>query len=280
MIIFTNSESLYRYRQFAGNVNKKTGFVPTMGALHQGHISLVKHAMQVCDVVVVSIFVNPTQFTQPEDLAKYPRTTASDIKMLEAAGCHILYLPNTQSIYPRHYSRKTVDIGPAENILEGFYRPGHFKGVVEVVDILLNHVNPAILFLGQKDFQQCHVLAQFVHTHLPHINIEALPTMRHADGLAMSSRNTRLNDEERALAPLLYKTLLHLKNNIVPGDNTLIFTSAIDTLNNSGFKTEYLVMVRQHDLQEISSWDGQTPFVIAAAAYLGPVRLIDNITWP
>jgi pantoate--beta-alanine ligase len=255
-----------------------TGFVPTMGALHNGHITLIKKATTENDLVICSIFVNPTQFNDPKDFEKYPVTIEQDIYLLEKAGCGVLFLPAVDEIYPgglktpRHF-----ELGFLETILEGKYRPGHFQGVCQVVHRLLQIVLPEKLYLGQKDFQQCMVLKKMAATSFPSLKIVICPTQREADGLAMSSRNKRLNKEGRKQAVEIYSTLQFIKNNIKPGDVKHLKQTAIEYLTTEGFKVDYVEIANADTLQLLDVWDGKELIVVLIAAFVNDVRLIDNL---
>jgi len=198
MILFKRSEDLQQWVLEQKNKGQITGFVPTMGALHEGHIQLIKACRSMVDQTVCSIFVNPVQFNNPEDFEKYPVSIEKDIQMLHEAGTDVLFLPSVEEIYPQGKTGlETYDLGPLETLLEGRYRPGHFQGVAQVMSRLLKLVQPDHLFMGQKDFQQCLVVQRLIEImHLP-VQLHTVPTVREADGLAQSSRNRRLTAEQR-----------------------------------------------------------------------------------
>ncbi|MEO7044579.1 MAG: pantoate--beta-alanine ligase [Ferruginibacter sp.] len=253
------------------------GFVPTMGALHQGHITLIKHCKKNTDICICSIFVNPTQFNNKADFEKYPVTIDNDIDMLEASGCDVLFLPTVKEMYPANAIAFHFKLGYLEKILEGKYRPGHFQGVCQVVDKLLSIVTPDILFIGQKDYQQCMVIKKLVQLKKYPVKIEIVPTIREKSGLAMSSRNMRLTKAEKINAVNISKTLLQIKDNIKPGDITILKNSAKQKLDAAGFKTDYVEIANAGTLKIIETWDGKTPLVALVAAYLNEIRLIDNM---
>ena len=278
MIIFKLDEQIKKYIEKLKDAGKSIGFVPTMGALHEGHIQLVKEAVRNCDICVVSIFINPTQFNVKEDLTNYPITTSEDINLLEKNGCHILYLPTEEVIYPSNgVSSISHHIGPMEHLLEGVFRPGHYKGVVQVVNILLETISPNILFLGAKDYQQCRVLTQFVAMNFSNIKVEIVPTVRAESGLALSSRNRRLSAAELIIAPIIYKSLLNIKKQLKPGDLSPLEKEATSTLIKNGLQPEYVVIADATNLEKIKNWNGTTKLVALIAAKLGAVRLIDNL---
>jgi len=251
--------------------------VPTMGALHQGHISLMDACKRENTVCVASIFINPAQFNNARDFQKYPVTIESDIDMLEAAGCDILFLPSTDEIYPPGINAINYNIGPLETMLEGKFRPGHFQGVARVVDKLLSIVLPDNLYLGQKDYQQCMVISKLMKDKNYIASIHICPIVRETDGLAMSSRNMRLNEMERKVAPAIYKILLNIKQNFKPGDLDAIKKEAATSLNQLGFKTDYVEIVNADTLSTLNEWDGKTKAVALVAAYINEIRLIDNL---
>ncbi len=249
-----------------------------MGALHQGHFSLLQKSNETADKTVCSIFVNPTQFNNAEDFAKYPVNTEHDIYLLEKWKCDVLFLPNVNEIYPSEESkRESFDLGDIENILEGKYRPGHFQGVCMVVKSLLQIVSPTWLFAGQKDYQQCLVLQKLIQIINSKTELVICPTVREKDGLAMSSRNQRLNEDERRTAPGIFEMLTYIKQQVKPGSLQYLKEIGVDVLNRKGFKTDYVEIANAANLQTADVWDGRLPLVILTAAYLNNIRLIDNI---
>ncbi len=256
------------------------GFVPTMGALHAGHISLINACRIESKLTVCSIFVNPTQFSDPTDLEKYPSTLDADIDRLEANGCDLLFLPSVEDIYPDSPIKiKHYDLGILELILEGAFRPGHFQGVCMAVEKLLNIVQPCKLFLGQKDYQQCMVIKKLIEImgQSDHIELKVCPTLRESDGLAMSSRNLRLNEAEREKAVVISRVLTMIKNQIKPGDISGLISSAEFILADEGFRVDYLIVADNEDLSEVDNWNGKQKLVALVAAYVNDVRLIDNM---
>ncbi len=278
MIVFKKAAELTAFLSKKAAQGNKIGFAPTMGALHQGHISLISNARAAAQITVSSIFVNPTQFNDPKDFEKYPVTIDRDIDMLEKAGCDVLFLPSVKEVYPNgmaglpHYN-----LGYLETVLEGKYRPGHFQGVCQVVYRLLDIVKPDILFLGQKDYQQCMVIKKLIEITGLKTSVTICPTLREADGLAMSSRNMRLNAEERKKAVCISQVLSFIKKEIKPGYLEDIKDRAANYLNTEGFRVDYVEIADAATLQIQEFWDGKTPLVILAAAYLNEVRLIDNM---
>jgi pantoate--beta-alanine ligase len=248
-----------------------------MGALHAGHISLIEECKRENAVTVCSIFVNPTQFNNPADFEKYPITIESDIDKLEAAGCDILFLPSVTEIYPPGMSKSHYDLGYLETVLEGHYRPGHFQGVCMVVDRLLSIVQPTMLYLGQKDYQQCMVISKLVALKNFDTTIRISATIRETDGLAMSSRNVRLNEQERKQALNIYAAMNMIKNEMVPGKLQALKEKATRFLTEHGFKVDYVDIANAKNLALLEEWDGRQKVVVLVAAYLQEVRLIDNL---
>jgi pantoate--beta-alanine ligase len=261
----------------AAAAGKRISFVPTMGALHAGHASLIEAASQFGDVVVVSIFVNPTQFGKNEDFSKYPRMLDADVQKVAAAGGAIIYAPTEQDIYPQGFS-SSISVGHLGQILEGAHRPGHFDGVATVVAKLLLRILPQAALFGEKDYQQLCVIRKLVRELDMPINIVGMPTIRESDGLAMSSRNMYLSKEERALAPKIYETLMRISQYVTGsggGDVKTVIAKEIDYLNASGFKVDYVELRKAHTLEPMETLDGEGRLLVAA--WLGNTRLIDNI---
>ena len=278
MVIFHHSEDIIKFLKISRKPGSKTGFVPTMGALHAGHLSLIEQCKSQSGFTVCSIFVNPTQFNDPNDYEKYPVTLDNDIVLLEKAGCDALFVPSVKEIYPSGVSLLPhYDLGYLETVLEGKYRPGHFQGVCQVVQRLLEIVEPDVLFLGQKDFQQCMVIKRMTElTNLP-VTITICSTLREADGLAMSSRNMRLNETERKTAVKIYETLTMMKQQLQPGSVMQIKQAATEYLLNEGFRPDYTEFANAGTLELVDDWNGTDKMVALIAAYLNDVRLIDNM---
>lgn len=256
---------------------KTIGFVPTMGALHKGHIALLKRAIQTCDVAVASVFVNPTQFNNPTDYTTYPRTVSDDLLLLEDAGCYAVFLPEVVDMYPSP-TCSAIDVGRLNSVYEGKHRPGHFSGVALVVVKLLNMVQPTHAFFGTKDLQQVAVVRQVVHDLSLPVQVVECPTLREPDGLAMSSRNMLLSKSGRQLAPALHASLQSVRKGYLQGilDQTSIETTVLE---NKGFKVEYLDVVHKGTFRKPGPHDSFTDgnFHVVIAAWLEQVRLIDNI---
>lgn len=257
----------------------KIGFVPTMGALHQGHISLVETSKKRSNITIVSIFVNPTQFNDPKDLEKYPRPIEQDIQMLEAAGCDILYLPEASDIYgPVTQVTDKFDLAGFDLELEGASRPGHFAGVAQVVKILLEITRPDILFLGQKDFQQCLILTQLINSLKMPVELVMCPIYREPHGLAMSSRNVRLNPQIRLKAGAIYASLQYaaaMVNILTPNEIQHAATAALNTLE--GFNVDYFLLLNADNLKPITPETPANRIVIITAVIVDGVRLLDNM---
>jgi len=278
MILFKHPNALSSFLQNGSIPHNSIGFVPTMGALHNGHISLIQTARLENELVVASIFVNPTQFTELSDFEKYPSTIEADILKLEKAGCDILFLPSVANMYPNGSSpSQQYDLGHLDNILEGKFRPGHFQGVCQIVHLLLNIISPGKLYLGQKDFQQCLVIKKMISLIGMDTSVIICPTQREPDGLAMSSRNVRLSLLERQKAANLFKTLSYIKENIQLEDLENLKQKAQATLIEKGFKVEYVAISKAQTLETIQNWDGKSTLVALVAAYINQVRLIDNL---
>jgi pantoate--beta-alanine ligase len=254
------------------------GFVPTMGALHKGHISLIEASKQKAQVTICSIFVNPTQFNNASDFEKYPITIEKDIELLKTAGCDVLFLPTSKQIYPDGFdTTSTFELGFLDTILEGQYRSGHFNGVCMVVKRLLQIVQPNFLLLGQKDYQQCMVIKKLITITNIKTQVFICPTLREQNGLAMSSRNMRLTEIEKQHAAILFVTLNNIKNNLQAGDVTYLTKQAKTFLTEKGFKVDYVEIADANNLTIINNWDGKTKLVALVAAYINEVRLIDNM---
>lgn len=280
MILFKKSNDLHKWLEGQRKKGNKIGFAPTMGALHTGHISLINASKKHNTVTVCSIFVNPSQFNDPKDFEKYPVTIEKDIAMLEEAGCDILFLPSVKEIYPIGYTeKKDYDLGFLETVLEGKFRPGHFQGVCMVVHRLLDIVRPDNLYLGQKDYQQCMVIKRLIQLMgmSDKIKLNISPTLRETDGLAMSSRNMRLNESERNTAATIWQCLSMIKTEIKPGHLDGLLEKGNGMLLKAGFKPDYLEIADAGDLSPVRKWDGKQKLVALVAAFLNEVRLIDNM---
>lgn len=266
-------EQLFFYRTTGSSI----GFVPTMGALHQGHVELMNCSRKENNAVVVSIFVNPTQFNNPNDLRNYPRTVEQDLRKCEQAGVDLVFLPEVEEMYPTPDNR-IFDFGILDKVMEGKHRPGHFNGVAQIVSKLFDAVKPTKAYFGQKDFQQLAIIKKMVSDLKYEVDIIAYPTIREVDGLAMSSRNLLLSSEQRASAPLIAKTLLEARNQ---KEKLNVFETkewVIMTINNDPqLRVEYFEISNSKTLEPLQSWLDTSSVVGCIAVQVGSVRLIDNI---
>jgi pantoate--beta-alanine ligase len=248
-----------------------------MGALHDGHISLITKTSELCDRVVCSIFVNPTQFNDPSDYEKYPVTVESDMHMLALAGADFLFLPDVSEIYPEGIGNPThYDLGSLDRILEGEHRPGHFQGVCRVVHRLLTITKPDVLVMGSKDFQQCMVCRRLIEIESLPVRLVTAETVRETNGLAMSSRNRRLSEAGREKASAIHSVLTRWKSALGKAPIGELETEALSRLESEGFKPEYACIRDPYTLEPVGEWDGTRPLVGLVAAWLEEVRLIDN----
>lgn len=277
MKVVTTKKELISFINDFRKKGKTIGLVPTMGALHEGHLSLVRECKKNTDITVVSIFVNPTQFNDPEDLKRYPRTPEQDISLLNTVDCDLVFLPTVEEIYPEKDIRK-FNFGYLENIMEGARRPGHFNGVGQVVSRLFDIVTPDKAFFGMKDFQQIAIIKNMVQQLNYKIDIVSCPIIREASGLALSSRNMLLDEEHKKNAPHIYATLKKARN--------LVAQMSVDDLkkwiadqidSNPYLKTEYVEIVDNTTLQIIQNWNEKNDRVVCVAVHAGKIRLIDNI---
>ena len=255
------------------------GLVPTMGALHAGHISLVERARNANDVVVVSVFVNPTKFNNPDDLRTYPRTEKADCEKLQVAGVNYAFIPSVEEIYPEPDTR-VFDLGEVAEVMEGPMRPGHFNGVAQIVSKLFAMVEPHRAYFGEKDFQQIAVIRRMVEIERFNIDIIDCPIKREDNGLAMSSRNVRLTAEQRTIAPAIYRTLTESVDYATPHSVEETKKLVIDTLNAiDQMEVEYYEIVNATTMQPIANWSDAETAVGCITVYCGEVRLIDNIKY-
>ncbi|MDQ6755355.1 MAG: pantoate--beta-alanine ligase [Bacteroidota bacterium] len=277
MILFKKAKALSKYIYQQKKEGATVGFVPTMGALHKGHLSLIEASVKENNNTVCSIFVNPTQFNNPDDFTYYPATLEKDIELLIASGCQALFLPGKEEIYPDNYLTKKYELGNVETVLEGFYRPGHFQGVCQVMDRLFEIVKPDNLYLGQKDYQQCLVISKLITllNKQNEIHLHIAPTIREMDGLAMSSRNLRLSAEQRAKAAALFAKLVFVKNNLLNQPFAILKKEATETLHKEGFKVDYFEIADAFTLLPAINTD--QAIIALVAAYIDNIRLIDNL---
>ncbi len=281
MILFKTINGLQQHLRLQVKNNKTTGLVPTMGALHSGHLSLIQACRQQCDLTVASIFVNPTQFNDAADFEKYPVTIENDILLLEQAGCDILFLPSVKEMYPGGmHLQQPYPLGNIEKLLEGSFRPGHFQGVCQVVSRLLDIVEPQQLFLGQKDYQQCMVLTKLIELmgKANTIQIRICPVLREPSGLAMSSRNVRLDAAGKQKATAIYRALLFLQQNRTALPVETLVQQATQRLTEAGFEgIDYVAIVHASNLEAVQAVTPAMPVMGLIAATLNGVRLIDNM---
>lgn len=277
MNVFEKAADLNQFLSSERGKGKSVGFVPTMGALHNGHISLINKTKAENTLTVASIFVNPTQFNNADDLKKYPRTIEADKALLEKSGCDVLFFPSVNEIYPEK-DNTLFDLGGLDTLMEGKFRPGHFNGVAMVVKRLLEIVKPDNAYFGEKDFQQLAIIRYMVKTEKLPVTIIGCPTLREKSGLAMSSRNMRLTEEEKVEAAAIYKALLESKENaktFSPQKVKELFESTIN--KNPVFKFEYFELVDSETLFAVEEWNPQRKAIGCVAIWIRDVRLIDNL---
>lgn len=275
IVVHTVAELRRQCREWR-RAGEAIAFVPTMGNLHAGHIELVRQGRQRAQRVVASVFVNPLQFGPNEDYGRYPRSLPADTEKLTAAGCDLLFAPSVEEVYPQGVGHSTVQVRGVTEMLEGEFRPGHFEGVATVVCILFNLVQPDLALFGQKDYQQLAVIRQLVADLCLPIEVVGVPTLRDADGLALSSRNQYLSSEERGRAATVHRVLQAMAEGLRQGrrDYLALQSEAASSLQRAGFRPQY-VAIRRPDLQLPTEADAA--WVLLVAAYLGRTRLIDNL---
>jgi len=279
MFIFKKVADLQAWLDAQRAKGQKVGFAPTMGALHDGHLELIRLAKRDGCLAVASIFVNPTQFNDPKDLEKYPRLPEKDTTLLISADCDALFMPAVEEVYPPGLD-VTIDLDfrQLDKVMEGEFRPGHFKGMATVVHRLLDIVQPQRLYMGQKDFQQLSIVRDMIRQLDLPVELVMCPTVRESDGLAMSSRNMRLTPEMRAVAPVIFQTLSWAKTALEKGQPAAeIQAEAMQKLADAGLRPEYFDIVDGVSLLPVKGWDGSDFIVACVAAFAGEVRLIDNL---
>lgn len=276
-VIHTKAEWMPYWHQLHQK-NQRLGFVPTMGALHQGHLDLVEKSKSSMDLTLVSIFVNPTQFNSSEDFKNYPQTLEADLAQLEAAGADYIFVPSVNTLYPQP-ARLQFDFGDLEHVLEGEFRPGHFNGVGLVVSKLFHLIKPHRAFFGQKDLQQVAVIKRLVQDLSFDLELEVVPTRREKDGLAMSSRNMRLSTEERQQALLLYTQLTQAKERLLAGEpwSKVLADAKAAFSDPATFRFEYFALLHPETFEIFDTFTQDGPRSLCIAAYVGKVRLIDNL---
>lgn len=276
MVVINSIKELKAYLDNARKENKSIGLVPTMGALHEGHASLVRRSVKENDVTVVSIFLNPTQFNDPKDLERYPRTLDSDCALLEECGAQVAFAPSVKEVYPEPDTRQ-FSYPPTDSVMEGARRPGHFNGVCQIVSKLFMMTDPDRAYFGEKDYQQIAVIRRMVEDLKFKVEIIPCPVIREENGLARSSRNSLLAPEEKAIAPNIYRILQESKKLGLEVDDTRMWV--IDQLNAiEGLEVEYYSIVDGNTLADVHSWDEAPSIVGCITVYCGntPIRLIDH----
>lgn len=276
MYIFKTVQDLRQYLNLQQQT-QKIGFVPTMGALHLGHLTLIQEAFKQHDIVVCSIFVNPTQFGDAQDLEKYPRPIARDIQKLERLNCSVLFLPDVEEVYPKGVETPHFDLGDLSKTMEGAHRPGHFKGVIEVVHRLIDIVKPDGLFMGQKDYQQFAIIKRMLQLMNSPIQLVRVPIVREEDGLAMSSRNVRLSKAGRKKATLISKMLFQAKEDAQQMSLSNVRQNALNFITLHKLQVDYFSIIDGDNLNEIKSFDQATTVTACTTVQVDGVRLLDNI---
>ena len=278
MLLFKRVVDLQAYIETQKIANHTIGFVPTMGALHDGHMTLMKRGIEENDLLVCCIFVNPTQFNEKEDLDKYPRPIEDDIEMLTKVGCQILFLPDVSEVYPENLITPDFDFGNLDKPMEGAFRPGHFEGVAQVVYRLLDIVKPTSLYMGQKDYQQWAIIQSMLQQLNSSIKLVRCQIARAESGLAMSSRNVRLSDESIEIAPNIYKVLQEAKQDLIHLSIEEVKEKAIASLNAiPEFQLDYFEISDGNTLEAITKKEESDLIVACTAVFLANVRLIDNM---
>ncbi len=279
MRIGRRKEDLQKFTLEARSKGLVVGFVPTMGALHNGHLSLINCAKNLCDVVICSIFVNPTQFNNSKDLEKYPRTEEKDLVLLKGVQCDFVFVPSVEEVYDQNVTSDYYDLGFLEKTLEGEHRPNHFQGVCTIVDRFFHLANPHKAFFGEKDYQQVAVIRKMVEIKNHPIEIISVATERESSGLAMSSRNMRLSAERREEAAILFEEMNKIKLNKGSSSVVSLKKEAINNINaHSGFNVEYLEIVDEIALEPIAHWEDSNHPRVFLAVVVDDVRLIDNLS--
>ena len=279
MLVVETVENLHAYLAAARCEGRSIGLVPTMGALHEGHASLVKRSVEENDVTVVSVFVNPTQFNDKGDLERYPRTLDADCVLLSSLGTDCVFAPSVEEVYPEPDTR-VFDFAPLDKVMEGVYRPGHFNGVAQIVSKLFMYVEPTRVYFGEKDFQQLAIIREMVCQQGFALEIVGCPIVREADGLALSSRNTLLTPEQRvtalAISKALFTSVKFADDHSLSETKQMVEQAIADT---EGLELEYFEVVDGNTLQPVSTWDEADYIVGCITVYCGKVRLIDNIRY-
>ncbi len=278
MIQFDRPGELHTFLREKKQLGASVGFIPTMGALHEGHLSMVRRSVTENDLTVVSIFVNPIQFNNPADLEKYPRNLERDISQLDCARCDILFTPGVADMYPPGEVLQEIDLNGLDRVMEGKFRPGHFRGVAIVVRKLFETVEPHVAYFGKKDFQQLVIIRHMVKSLDLPVRIIPIETARESDGLAMSSRNLRLTPEDRALAPKIHEVLQWTRSqagNIPPRELERLALARLKAVR--GLDPEYFEIVNAVTLLPVTDWQQNAPAVACTAVNINNIRLIDNL---
>ncbi|WP_246012783.1 pantoate--beta-alanine ligase [Albibacterium bauzanense] len=277
VLIFYKKKELENHLSFLREEGKRIGLIPTMGALHQGHLTLLNYAKEYCDIRLCSIFVNPTQFNNAEDMEKYPRPIEKDINNLKEAGCDLLFMPEVDEMYAEG-EEWHINLEGLDSILEGAFRPGHFQGVTQIVKKLFDIAKPDIACFGQKDYQQYLVIEKMVHLLKIPVELKLCPTVRETDGLAMSSRNIRLSDRGRNQALIIYKSLIYLKQHIRRETIEKSKVKAIEMLESiPDLKLEYVEICDLDSLEPLTDYTTNESVIALIAVWIDGVRLIDNM---
>lgn len=278
MILITTVDELQSHLDRLRTDGQTIGFVPTMGALHNGHMALIESGKNICSTVVASIFVNPTQFNESSDLTNYPRTLEIDLKLLEDNRCDIVFFPSVDEVYPKNLDTSAeMDFKGLDTAMEGQFRPGHFAGVAEVIHRFLNILKPDVIFMGQKDYQQVK-LVELVAVQLNHKTVvNMVSTVRHEDGLAQSSRNLRLEPQHRKKANVIYRALSWAKEQVGNRPVKEVIDVAMTNLSIPDFKPEYFDIINGETLLPIDTWENHESIVACTAVWAGEIRLIDNM---
>lgn len=279
MFLFQTLPELQQYLNTRRQKGELIGFAPTMGALHAGHLDLIRHSKAQNACTVCSIFVNPTQFNDPKDLEKYPRTPDKDLAMLESVGTEVVFMPQVDEIYPPGLdTRLQLELGQLDKVMEGAFRPGHFQGMAQVVKRLLDIVQPDHLYMGQKDFQQLSIVGHMIRELQLPVELIMVPTVREVDGLAMSSRNVRLSPSQREAAPAIFQTLSWAKTQLGVMPTREIEAEAMRRLSAMpAFRPEYFQLVDGNTLLPVDDPAAHAWVVACVASWVGEVRLIDNM---
>ncbi|MBL1410876.1 pantoate--beta-alanine ligase [Sphingobacterium faecale] len=278
MEIYSTKSQLQAHLRTLREADNKIALVPTMGALHEGHLSLIREARKSADIIVCSIFVNPTQFNDPQDLEKYPRPIENDIQLLKSECCDILFLPSIEEMYPSSDETWHIDLGDLDGLWEGAKRPGHFQGVTQIVYKLFNLVHPDIACFGQKDFQQIMVIQRMIDVKQLPVVLKICPTVRSEKGLALSSRNSRLSEQGKENALVLFQALRHTRNNFAEKPIEQLHEEAVSIIIAHPHVTlEYFAICETQTLQQATAKENTKEYVVLVAAWIEGVRLIDNM---